>query len=136
VEGYSPAEAVTYDYFTTLTGVLAKDTGEEPFDVPERLKELALKRDFGRYADPKSGAVPVDFLTTHDSTGGSSGSPVLNGKGEIIGVAFDGNYESMTSDYQYDQELTRSINVDTRYVLFITENFGKATNVMKELDIR
>jgi hypothetical protein len=136
VEGYSPADAVKYNYITTLTGVLEKDTGEEPFDVPEQLKQLAARRDFGRYAGPKVNDIPVDFLTTHDSTGGGSGSPILNGKGEIIGVAFDGNYEAMTSDYQYDPRLTRCINVDSRYVLFITEKFGRATNVMNELDIR
>ena len=136
VEGYSPKDAVKYDHVTTLAGVIEKDTGEEPFNVPERLKRLATKRDFGRYADPRLGDIPVDFLTTHDTTGGSSGSPTLNGRGEIIGVAFDGNYESMTSDYQYDPQLTRSINVDSRYVLFVTEKFGGATNVLEELDIR
>ena len=136
VEGYSPRDAVKYDYVTTLDGVLEKDTGEEPFNVPERLKKLATRRDFGRYGDPRLGNIAVDFLTTHDTTGGSSGSPTINGRGEIIGVAFDGNYESMTSDYQYDPQLTRSINVDSRYVLFVTEKFGGATNVLNELDIR
>ena len=136
VKGYSPQDAVRYDYVTALSGVIEKDTGEDPFDVSERLKQLAADRNFGAYADPRLKDIPVDFLTTHDSTGGSSGSPVINGRGEIIGVAFDGNYESMTSDYQYDYELTRSINVDTRYVLFVTDKFGGAQNVLNELDIR
>ncbi|UCE18997.1 MAG: S46 family peptidase [Gemmatimonadota bacterium] len=136
IKGYSPRDAVRYNYVTTLNGVIEKDTGEEPFDVPERLKQLVADQDFGRYADPKLKDIPVDFLTTHDSTGGSSGSPVINGRGEIIGVAFDGNYESMTSDYQYDYELTRAINVDARYVLFVTDKFGGAQNVLEELDIQ
>jgi hypothetical protein len=136
VQGYSPADAVRYEYATTIEGVLEKDTGVEPFALPERLKKLAESRDFARYADPRRKTMVVDFLTNHDTTGGSSGSPTINGRGELIGVAFDGNYESMTSDYQYDPELTRSINVDARYVLFVTEKFGGATNIIQELEIR
>jgi len=136
VRGYAPADAVRYDYVTTIEGVLEKDTGVEPFAVPERLKKLAESRDFARYADPRRKTMVVDFLTNHDTTGGSSGSPVINGRGELIGVTFDGNYESMTSDYQYDPELTRCINVDVRYVLVVTEKFGEATNVIQELGIR
>lgn len=136
IKGYSPRDAVRYDFITTLKGVIEKDTGEEPFDVPEVLKELCASRDFGRYAEPNIGDVVVDFVSTNDVTGGNSGSPAMNGKGEIIGLSFDGNYESMTSDFQYDPDLTRAINVDARYILFITEKVGQGHHILKELDIR
>jgi len=136
IKGYSPRDAVHYDYVTTLKGVMEKDTGEDPFNAPEALKKLYTSRDFGRYADPGRGEMIVDFLSTNDGTGGNSGSPIMNGRGEIIGLIFDGDYESMTSDFQYDPDLTRSINVDSRYILFITEKMGQAQNILKELDIR
>jgi hypothetical protein len=136
IKGYSPRDAVKYDYVTTLKGVMEKDTGEEPFDVPEALKKLYASRDFGRYVEPGKGDIVVDFLSTNDCTGGNSGSPIMNGKGEIIGLVFDIDYESMTSDFQYDPDLTRAINVDSRYILFITEKMGQATNILRELDIR
>lgn len=135
IAGYSPADAVVYKCFTTLAGVVEKDTGEEPFDNPKALNELYMKKDFGKYADPALKDVPVNFLHRVDSSGGNSGSSVLNNRGEIIGLLFDGNYESMTSDFQYNYELTRSISVDVRYVLFITDKFGNAQNVLKELTI-
>jgi hypothetical protein len=135
VKGYSPRDAVEYHWITTLKGVVEKDSGEEPFNNPKELTELYKKKDFGKYADPVLNDVPVNFLHATDITGGNSGSSVLNGKGEIIGLVFDGNYESMTSDFQYDPELTRTISVDARYVLFITEKLGEADNVMKELEI-
>ena len=136
VKGYAPRDAVYYNYVTTLKGVIEKDKGEYPFDVPECLKELEQNRNFGNYADVDLGDIPVNFLSTNDITGGNSGSPVLNGKGELIGVAFDGNWESMTSDYQYDSNLTRAINVDVRYILFILDKVAGATNILDELDIR
>jgi hypothetical protein len=136
VKGYSPRDAVKYDYVTTLKGVMEKDTGEEPFDVPEALKKLYADRDFGRYVEPNRGDIVVDFLSTNDCSGGNSGSPIMNGKGEIIGLIFDGDYESMTSDFQYDPDLTRAINVDSRYILFITEKMGQAQHILKEMDIR
>ncbi|HVP36874.1 MAG TPA: S46 family peptidase, partial [Terriglobales bacterium] len=136
IKGYSPRDAVYYDYVTTLKGVMEKDTGEDPFKVPEALKTLYASKDFGKYADPTRGVMPVDFLSTNDCTGGNSGSPIMNGKGELIGLIFDGDYESMTSDFQYDPDLTRAINVDSRYILFIAEKMAQAQNVLKELDIR
>jgi hypothetical protein len=136
VKGYSPRDAVKYHWITGLNGVIEKDTGEEPFDNPKELTELFYKKEFGRYLDKTINTVPVNFLHTTDITGGNSGSPVLNGKGEVIGLAFDGDYEAMTSDFIYDPDLTRTISVDIRYVLFITEKFGKAANVMKELEIQ
>lgn len=135
VKGYSPRDAVTYRYMTSLTGVVEKHTGKEPFDNPERLLNVYKKKDFGPYVDKNIKDVPVNFLTTNDSTGGNSGSPVLNGKGELIGLLFDGNYEAMYSDYYFDKDLTRSIHVDIRYVLFIAEKVDKALNVLEELEI-
>ncbi len=136
VRGYKPRDAVSYDWITHLSGVIEKDTGEEPFDCPEELVRLYREADFGSYIARGARDVPVNFLADTDITGGNSGSPVLNGRGELIGVVFDGNYESMSSDFQYDPALTRTISVDARYVLFVTEKFGKARNVLKELRIR
>lgn len=135
VKGYSPHDAVWYHYLTSLSGVIEKHTGEDPFDTPEKLLEVSRKKDFGPYIDKNINDVPANFLTTNDSTGGNSGSPVLNGKGELIGLLFDGNYEAIYSDYYFDPELTRSINVDIRYVLFMAEKVDKALNVLEELTL-
>ena len=135
VKGYSPRDAVWHDYLTSLSGVVEKNTGKEPFDSPERLLEVYHERDFGPHLDKKINDVPVNFLTTNDSTGGNSGSPVLNGRGELIGLLFDGTYEAMYSDYYFNPELTRTISVDIRYVLFIAEKVDKALNVLEELTI-
>ena len=124
-----------YNWITTLKGVIEKDTGEEPFDNPEALTKIFKKKDFNSYFDKNINGVPVNFLHTTDLTGGNSGSPALNGRGEVIGVVFDGNYEAMTTDFVYDPDLTRTISVDVRYVIFITEKLGKADNVLKELEI-
>jgi hypothetical protein len=133
IKGYKPRDAVHYDYVTTLRGVLEKDTGQEPFDVPERLKQVAATRDFGAYADPRLGDVPVAFVSDTDITGGNSGSPIMNGRGEIIGVVFDGNYEGLSSDYVFNPALSRCLAVDIRYVLFVTDKVGGAENVIREL---
>ena len=135
VKGYEPRDAVIYKYITTLRGVLEKDTGKEPFNCPPKLRQLEENRDFGRYEDPLLRDVPVDFLGTTDITGGNSGSPVMNAKGEYIGIAFDGNYESMTSDWQFDPRLTRTISVDARYILFILDKFFGAKNILEELTV-
>jgi hypothetical protein len=136
VTGYSPREAVHYDYITSLAGVIEKYTGENPFDCPAELLSLYENEDFGEYVDDAVGNVPVDFLSTCDITGGNSGSPILNGRGEVIGAAFDGNYESISADYLFDEDLTRCINVDSRYVLFILEKISKADNLLAEMTIR
>ena len=134
VKGYVPRDALIAFPFTTLSGVIEKDTGKEPFDVPEKLKQLYRAKDFGPYA--VNGEVPVDFLTTDDIIGGNSGSPVLNGRGEQVGIIFDGNYEGLGNDFFYNEEKGRAIAVDIRYVLFIADKFGGAGYLLKELDIK
>ncbi len=135
VRGYKPADAVWYEPFTTLQGVVDKNSGEEPFNAPEKLVKLRQAEDFGSYADPDLNDVPVAFLNQCDITGGNSGSPVMNAKGEIIGIAFDGNWEAMTSDWQYDFALQRCIAVDFRYVLFVTDKFGNAGFLLREMGV-
>ena len=133
---YSPKDAVLYKHYSTVKGVLEKEDPENPeFIVPAKLKSLIEARDFGRYADPSDGLVHVCFLTNNDITGGNSGSPVLNAKGELIGLAFDGNWESMSSDVMFEPDLQRCICVDIRYVLFLVEKLGGATNIIRELDL-
>jgi len=133
VRGYSPADAVYYRPFTTLKGVLEKNTGAEPFDVPAKLKELYQKKDYGKWMDPELNDVSVCFLCLGDITGGNSGSAVMNARGELIGLAFDGNYEAMTSDWLYDPEIQRTIAVNIRYVMFITEKFAGADYLLREM---
>jgi len=133
---YYPADAVEYDYKTHLKGVMEKeDPSNEEFIVPEKLKALYETKDYGPYAN-EDGTMPVCFLTNNDITGGNSGSPVINGKGELIGLAFDGNWEAMSSDIAYAPKLQRTIVVDSRYVLFIIDKFAGATNLVDELTIR
>jgi hypothetical protein len=135
VAGYKPADAVWYKPFTTLKGVIEKNTGEEPFNMPPALKPLYDNKEFGRWVDPDRGDMTVAFTHICDITGGNSGSPVLNGKGELIGIAFDGNYEAMTSDWQFDGDIQRSISVDIRYVMFITEKLAGADFILKEMGL-
>ncbi len=136
VKGYIPKDAAIYQPFTTLSGVIEKDTGREPFDAPEKLKQLYRARDFGPYATPDGQNVPVDFLSTTDIIGGNSGSPIMNGRGEQVGIVFDGNYEGLGNDFFYNDAKGRTISVDIRYVLFIADKFGGAGYLLKELDIR
>jgi len=134
VKGYVPRDAAIYQPFTHLSGVIEKDTGREPFDVPAKLKQLYRARDFGPYADAQD--VPVDFLATTDIIGGNSGSPIMNGRGEQVGIVFDGNYEGLGNDFFYNDAKGRTIAVDIRYVLFIADKFGGAGYLLKELDIK
>lgn len=134
IKGYSPREAVVYKPFTTLKGVIEKDTGQEPFDVPQRLKDLQRARNFGRYGSGDT--VPVNFLATTDIIGGNSGSPVLNAYGEQVGIVFDGNYEGLGNDIFYSADYGRTIGVDIRYVLFVTEKFGNAGWILNEMQIK
>ncbi len=134
VAGYAPRDAVWYQPFTSLKGVIEKDNGEVPFNMPAELRTLEQQQNFGRWSDPELNDVPVAFTHICDITGGNSGSPVLNARGEIIGIAFDGNYEAMTSDWQYNHAIQRTISVDIRYVMFITEKFGGATWLLDEMN--
>jgi hypothetical protein len=136
VKGYVPKDAAIYQPFTTLSGVVEKDTGREPFDAPEKLKQLYRAHDFGPYATPDGQNVPVDFLSTTDIIGGNSGSPIMNGRGEQVGIVFDGNYEGLGNDFFYNDAKGRTISVDIRYVLFIADKFGGAGYLLKELDIK
>ena len=134
---YSPADGIIYSHYTTLEGVMAKEDPSNPveFTVPERLKELYAAKDYGRYAD-ENGNLPVGFLVNCDITGGNSGSPVMNAKGQLIGLAFDGNWEAMSGDVAFEPELQRTIAVDIRYVLFVIEKFAGAEWLLDELTIK
>lgn len=135
VKPYEPRDGVIYNYITTLKGVMEKEDAENPeFIVPARLKELYNAKDYGRYA-LASGEMPVAFLSTNDITGGNSGSGVLNARGELIGLAFDGNWESLSGDITFDDNLQRCINVDIRYVLFVIEKLGGCKRLIDELTI-
>ncbi|MBQ2321190.1 MAG: S46 family peptidase, partial [Bacteroidales bacterium] len=134
VGGYSTTDT-TYTYFTDLEGVMAKeDPNNWEFIVDPKLKELFNNKDYGRYAD-NDGKMHVCFLTNNDITGGNSGSPVINGDGELIGLAFDGNWESMSGDIIFEPSVQRCICVDIRYVLFVVDRIGGAKNILDELTI-
>lgn len=136
VKGYKPADAVWYYPFTTLKGVIEKNTGEEPFNAPADLISLYNNHNYGEWLNPELKDIPVAFTHQCDNTGGSSGSPVMNARGELIGLLFDGNYEAMISDWQYDNDIQRAISVDIHYVLFITEKFAKADFLLKEMGVK
>ena len=135
VQDYQPADAVSYDYVCTANGIVEKYVpGDYEFDVPQRLLDLIEARDYGQYAD-ENGELIVCFLSTNDITGGNSGSPIMNSRGELIGLAFDGNWEAMSGDINFEPKLQRTINVDARYVLFVIDKFAGATNLIEELTI-
>lgn len=139
IRGYSPKDGMYYTPFTTLKGMLAKNTGKEPFDAPKKLQQYydsvqTGARQPSRFAT-SGGIQTVDFLSTNDITGGNSGSPVLDGDGQLVGLAFDGNIEGVVGDYFYDPQLNRTISVDVRYILFLTDEFSHANRLLNELDI-
>ncbi len=135
VKSYDPKDGVHYKYFTTTDGILEKEDPENPeFVVPAKLKELIQKKDFGRYA-MADGTMPVCFLTTNDITGGNSGSPVIDGEGNLIGCAFDGNWESLSGDINFDNNLQRCIALDIRYMLFILDKLGGCKHLIDEMTI-
>ena len=135
VKSYDPKDGVHYKYFTTTDGILEKEDPENPeFVVPAKLKELIQKKDFGRYA-MADGTMPVCFLTTNDITGGNSGSPVIDGEGRLIGCAFDGNWESLSGDINFDNNLQRCIALDIRYMLFILDKLGGCGHLIDEMTI-
>ena len=133
VKGYTSREAEYRTPFTTVKGMLEKDTGEKPFDAPQKLRDLQSTMDFGRYG--QNGTVGLNFLSTTDIIGGNSGSPILNGNGEQVGLCFDGNFEGLGNDFYYDPEVNRTISVDIRYVLFVTEKFGGAKWIVDEMKL-
>ncbi|MCB0758073.1 MAG: S46 family peptidase, partial [Flavobacteriales bacterium] len=135
VNDYSPADAVHYDLSTTHIGILQKeDPTSDEFTVPTRQKELLLAKDFGRYGN-NDGNLPICFISENDITGGNSGSPVINGSGELIGIAFDGNWEAMSGDISYEPELQRTISVDIRYVLWVIDKFAGAKHLVDEMTV-
>ncbi len=132
---YDPRDGVTYKYFTTTDGYLQKEIpGDKEFDVPAHMKELLLEKNYGQYADA-DGKLHTCFLTDNDITGGNSGSPVINGKGELIGIAFDGNWEAMSGDLDFEENLQRCINVDIRFVLWVIDVYAGAQNLIDEMEI-
>ncbi len=136
VKSYHPRDAVTYDYVCTMKGVLEKYIpGDYEFDMPVKAIELAKKKDFGQYIDKQRNDLVVCFITTNDITGGNSGSPVINANGELIGLAFDGNYEALSHKIAFDKDLNRTICVDIRYVLWCIDKLGGADNIIKELKL-
>lgn len=135
VQDCKPANAVTYDYYTTLDGVMEKyKPGNWEFDVPKDLIRLWENKDYGRYAN-ENGELVVNFITTNDITGGNSGSPVIDGEGNLIGLAFDGNWEAMSGDLSFENKVQRTICMDARYLLFIIDKMANAQNLMQELKI-
>jgi len=135
VLGYEARDAVRYLPQTTVKGVIEKETGVIPFRVPAKIKALWEAKDFGPYADLRLGDVPACFLNTTNVTGGNSGSPTLNAKGEQIGIIFDMTYESVIGDYYVLPELQRSISVDVRYILWVTDKFSGASHIIQELGL-
>ncbi|MBR1765770.1 MAG: S46 family peptidase [Bacteroidales bacterium] len=135
VMSYDPKDGVSYHYYTTMKGVIEKEDPENSeFNVPQRLKELYAKKDFGPYSN-KKGEMPTCFITNNDITGGNSGSPVINAKGQLIGLAFDGNSEAMSGDIDFEENLQRCICLDSRYMLWVIDVFAGAKNLIEEMDI-
>ena len=135
VKGYEPRDGVVYKYYTTLKGVIEKEEpGNYEFRVPDKLKEIYAEADYGDYANDK-GELVTCFLTNLDITGGNSGSPVMDADGNLVGLAFDGNWEAMSGDVIFEPELQRCICVDIRYVLLILDKFGGAGRLLDEMNI-
>ncbi len=137
VKSYRPRDAVFYDYVCTMKGVMEKYIpGDYEFDLPKELIEAVKKKDYGPYKDARTNDLVVGFITTNDITGGNSGSPVLNANGELIGLAFDGNYEALSHKIAFDKDLNRTICVDIRYVLWCIDKLGGAKNIISELTLK
>lgn len=135
VLGGSPRDGMAYLPFTTLEGITDKDTGIDPFNSPTKLLEAIEAKDYGSYALDSIGSVPVNFLSDLDSTGGNSGSATLNSRAELVGLLFDGTFESVNSDWDFDPRTTRTIHVDTRYMLWVMEKVDGADALIEEMDI-
>ncbi|MGD2133313.1 MAG: S46 family peptidase, partial [Maricaulaceae bacterium] len=135
VFGGSPADGIIYEPFTRLEGILGKHTGADPFDSPDDLNDLIRAGDYGAYYDAAVGSVPVNYLTNLDSTGGNSGSATLNARGELVGLLFDGTIESVNSDWDFDPRTTRTIHVDSRYMLWLLDHYVGAERLLEEMTI-
>ncbi|RJS27118.1 S46 family peptidase [Corallococcus sp. H22C18031201] len=136
VQGYAPRDGVIYTPQTTLTGMLEKHTGQEPFNAPEKVRAVAEAKRFGAWADPRLKDVPVDFLADADTTGGNSGSPTVNGKGQLVGVNFDRVWENVANDFGYNPDVARNVSVDVRYVLWMLDQVEDADGLLRELGVR
>ena len=135
VGDYAPGNAMHYDYYTTIDGIMQKeDATNEEFQVPAKLKELYEIGDYGQYAD-EDGNLRINFISNNDITGGNSGSPVINAWGEIVGTAFDGNWEAMSGDIAFENDIQRTISVDVRYTMFIIDKFAGASHLIDEMTI-
>ena len=134
VRGYAPSpDKPVYTPFTKISEMVAKHTGEDPFNAPQNVRDAVKAEKFGPYVSDEVGEVPVDFLADLDITGGNSGSATLNAKGELVGLAFDGNYEAMASDWIFIPEITRSIHVDVRYILWVMDAVDGADHLITEM---
>ena len=134
VKSYKPKDAIFCDYITTAKGIMEKYVpGDYEFDLPSKEVELIKKKDFGQYIDKSRNDLVVAFITTNDITGGNSGSPVIDGYGNLIGLAFDGNYEALSHKIAFDKDLNRTICVDVRYVLWCIDKLGGAKNLIDEI---
>jgi hypothetical protein len=135
VQAYDPKDAVHFEYYTTLDGVMEKyNPADFEFNAPQKLIDLYNAEDFGQYK-MANGKLPVAFITNNDITGGNSGSPVIDGEGQLIGLAFDGNWEAMSGDIVFDEKYKRTINVDIRYVLFLIDKLGGAPHIVGEMSL-
>jgi len=135
VGSYAPKDAMFYNYYTTIEGIMQKeDPNNDEFIVPAKLKDLYMNKDYGQYANA-DGTLPICFISNNDITGGNSGSPVINGNGELIGIAFDGNWEAMSGDIFFEKDLQRTISVDIRYVLFIIDKYAGAGHLVEEMTL-
>ena len=135
VKGYAPRDGVVYTPQTTLAGMLDKYTGEDPFDAPKAVLQAAQSKDFGRWADPSLHDVPIDFLSDADTTGGNSGSPTVNGRGELVGVNFDRVWENVANDFGYNPAVARNVNADVRYLLWMLDRVSGGSWLLKELGL-
>jgi hypothetical protein len=135
VRGYQPRDGMLYTPFTKIEGIKEKNTGEDPFDSPQSQLDLIEAKDYGKLELKSLGSVPVNFLSDVDTTGGNSGSPTLNGRGELVGLLFDGTYDSINADWDFNVETSRSIHVDIRYTLWVMDKIDEAHNVLEELGL-
>ena len=136
VSAYSPRDGVTKGPFTTVEGIVEKHTGKEPFDAPKALLEAVKAKRYGQFRDPVLGTVPVNFLSSADTTGGNSGSAIVNKRGELVGLNFDSTYESITKDWYFDRDITRAIHLDVRYMLWVMKEVDHADNLLQEMTIK